>query len=96
MLKSEAPEELESEAIPPEELFDPLQDDANYEDYNINSYTNLYQINPELGDVATVRERFLDPSSNLTFIQEAGPEQVPLASALHYAEDQHKRPRLKN
>ena len=54
MLKSEAPEvpavleELESEAIPPEELFDPLQDDANYEDYNINSYTNLYQVDPEL------------------------------------------------
>lgn len=77
VLKSETPEvptvlkELESEVIPPEDPFDPLQDDAiYYEDYNINSYTNLYQVDPELGDVATVRERLLDPSSNLTFSQD--------------------------
>jgi len=77
-LKSETPElptvlkEIESAAIP-EEPFDndPLQDDAiYYEDYNINSYANLYQVDPELGDVATVRERLLDSSTNLTFTQD--------------------------
>ena len=77
-LKSETPDlptvlkEIESVAIP-EEPFDndPLQDDAiYYEDYNINSYANLYQVDPELGDVATVRERLLDSSTNLTFTQD--------------------------
>jgi len=75
-LKSEIPDlplvlqDVEAETIP-EEPYDPLQDDSMYyEDYNINSYTNLYQVDPALGDVATVRERLLDPSSTLTFSQD--------------------------
>lgn len=73
-LKCETPEiqtvlkELESETIP-QEPFDPLQDEAiYYEDYN-NSFAN-FQLDPELGDIATVRERLLDPSTTLTFSQD--------------------------
>jgi len=76
-LKSESQElpvvlkDIEVANTIPEDPFDPMQDDSMYyEDYNINSYTNLYHVDPQLGDVATVRERLLDPSSTLTFTQD--------------------------
>lgn len=62
--------EIESKSPIAQEPFDPLQDDAiYYEDYSIG-FDSYLEPGNELGDTAAVREKLLDPSSNLTFSQE--------------------------
>lgn len=62
--------EIETESEIAQDPFDPLQDDTiYYEDYSIGFESYLEPGN-ELGDIAAVREKLLDPSSDLTFSQE--------------------------